>query len=177
MKRNMMFVIVAAFASTVFAQRGPGGLPMPHQILFSGYLVKYPKGVNQATLQRYIPELKCGPFEDEVICSSAADTLSSLFLRGVQCISSKEMAFSLKKDRTVGGSCQVTQNTAADLAISYRQKYGPPKEEKNQIYSMIVDRQTWKTGADVLTIAHFYGSDIHGEAIDNFSVHVSALGN
>lgn len=167
-------IISFALASTCFAQGASESIPMPHQIQFSGYFFKYPKGASQATLERYIPDLRCQDYAASVVCSAPTNELSSIFIRGVQCLPTSEVMFILTNGRTVGAGCEVTLEAYRALALKYAQKYGPANIEKSTVSSLTSRSQKWKIGRDEqIVFSHWAGADLQGKGVNKFSVRVS----
>lgn len=165
-----------AVSSTCFAQDASGNIPMPHQMQFSGHFFKYPKGASQATLERYIPDLRCQDYAGSVVCSAPANELSSIFIQGVQCQPTSDVMFIIINGRTVGAGCDVTLDAYRALANKYTVKYGPAKLEKSTVSSLTSRRQTWKIGSDEqIVFNHWSGADLHGKGVNTFSVRVSPI--
>lgn len=165
-----------ALASTGFAQSAAEGIPAPHQIQFSGYFFKYPKGASQATIERYIPEIRCQEYAGSVMCSSPTNELSSMFIRGVQCLPTSEVMFILANGKVVGAGCEVALDAYRTLAQKYAEKYGPAKFEKSTVSSLTSRRQTWKIGSDEqIVFSHWAGADLQGKGVNKFSIRVSPI--
>lgn len=137
-------------------------IPLPDQIEFSAGFVKYPKGVKKDFLERYIPEINCySPSQngDSMICVSGVDSLATIFIRGVSCMKTKEVMFTLKQGKTIGATCDIDKKTANSLLRTYTQKYGEPKTEHQQVFRMTSDEFKWDIGDEAPEIVYWSGFD------------------
>lgn len=147
-------------------------IPMIDQIPFAGDVVRYPRGANQATLEKYIPELKCQDFMGDFMCVSEPSPIAVVFIRGVYCDKSKAVTFSLKDGQVVSASCDIDGGTAREVERYYSEKFGKPSEDTKQVDRMTSFHQTWSVESESLGLTHWSGNDINGAALDSYTIHV-----
>lgn len=148
---------------------------MPHEIRFAGDIFKYPKGINQATLERYVPDIRCRESEARTICIAPPDELATLFIRGVKCTTTQDVMFSLINNQTVGAVCGIDQKTAFSLAQAHRKKYGAPRVDQRTIETMVSDQLIWEFGNEHFIITHWHGKNLQGGAINKYDARVTPL--
>ncbi|WP_404667123.1 hypothetical protein [Roseateles asaccharophilus] len=148
-----------------------GQVPLPDQMPLSGAIFKFHKGASQEFLQRYLPDLKCQPFNGAVLCMTPVDEISQIFIRNVKCAPPRPITYTIRGGKAVSASCHVSAGEARRLNAEHSRRFGPPATAQKDVPPMLATRETWKIGnGDEVSITHFYGNDIQGRPIEDYVI-------
>lgn len=147
-------------------------VPLPHQVTFSDGLIKYPLGVGQDFLKKYIPDVICGNISGEVTCGSDDVAFSAVFVRGVNC--TRGVYFVISRSSVSGVSCGVDRQTALTLEGSFNDKFGSPKNKNIESMGMVTNVKSWGSELERYELTHFGGVNAYGSLLnDTASVYLA----
>lgn len=170
----MKRILLACLFVAIGYAHAKDDVPLPDQMPLTGAILKFHKGASQAFLERYIPDLKCQPFQGTVLCSTPVDEISQIFVRNVKCAGPKPITYTIKNGKAVSVSCHVEEREARRLSALYSKSFGQSAKQQKDFPPMLARQEVWNIGGgDQFTVMHFYGNNVRGEPIKDYMVRMA----
>ncbi len=148
----------------------------PHELVFSGETLRYPKGASEEALIAAVPSMVCVDFLGSRTCTAEVKFMPKVLLGGLpgSCMGGKEIVADLEENQLQKLGCDVEPLVAEAVYNHHQDKFGAPKTETVITGGMKSLHSEWQVGADYVMVTRYNGMDFRGKPINNFNVAISA---